>query len=190
MPASCTPWDPVIRVLHWSLVMLVVSAFWFGHFGPVIKSWHFWMGYGVGVWLVMRLVWGLVGPAPARLGALVHRPGAMLAYLSGLPARHPSRWSGHNPLGGLSVAAMLLLLAAQVLTGLFADDEVFSAGPLAPMVGEGTRLSATSWHALGGWLLLGLIALHLAAILFYALWKRENLVRPMIFGSGNWGEFR
>lgn len=177
-----TVWDPMLRVLHWSLVVMVVSALWLGHYGPVVKTWHFWLGYALGGWLVVRLGWGLIGPASARLSGLVHGPKAILKYARILFRRRPSHWPGHNPLGGLSVVAMLLVLTAQIGTGLFADDEVFSAGPLSHLVSEQLRLTLTSWHAIGGWILLTLIVLHLGAIVFYALWKRENLIWPMITG--------
>ena len=42
----------------------------------------------------------------------------------------------------------------------------------------------TRWHkGYGQWLILAMIGLHLAAILYYFLAKRRNLVRPMLTGD-------
>ena len=107
----------------------------------------------------------------------------MLAYLRELPARRPSHAAGHNPLGGWSVLAILAVLAAQIATGLILDPEDYiNIGPLAGMVSPGWNRWALGMHHTLGGVLLALIVLHVAAILFYRFWKREDLVRPMITG--------
>ena len=98
--------------------------------------------------------------------------------------REPSYWPGHNPLGALSVIAMLAVLAAQVTTGLISDPEDYiNVGPLASWVGSDVATGAVEWHELGSNLVLILVLLHVAIILFYRFWKREDLVTPMVTGS-------
>lgn len=175
-------WDPILRVLHWVLVGLVAGAFWLGHFGPILKTWHFWCGYGIAAVLILRIVWGFVGPDTARFRQFIRGPRSVMQYASSLAVRTPSPQHGHSPLGGWATLALLAALAMQVATGLFADDEIFSAGPMAEYVTEATRQRASQYHAWGGWALLALIGLHLSAIIFYSVWKRQDLVTPMITG--------
>ena len=183
-PSVVVLWDPVIRGFHWAIVALVSASLILGHFGPADMTLHFWSGYGVAALLCVRLIWGFVGPGPARLVGLVYRPTAILRYALTLPRRKPSDWPGHNPLGGLSVIAMLLLLSAQVATGLFADPEDYiNYGPLAEYVGAETNQFASGWHERLGYALLALIALHVSIIVFYRVWKRENLYSAMIRGG-------
>jgi cytochrome b len=176
-------WDPLLRLFHWTLAAVVTLAWGLGRFGPDRMALHFWLGYAVIALLAFRLVWGLVGPASARFSGLVHGPKATLAYAASLFRRKPSNWRGHNPLGGLYILVLLTVLALQVLTGLFADPEDYvNVGPLAGHVSIETARSALGWHGMLGNLLFGLVLLHLAAIVFYRLWKREDLVRPMLTG--------
>ena len=176
-------WDPLLRGFHWLLALSVTAAWLLGKFGPASMVLHFWCGYVVAGLLVFRLVWGFVGPETARFSHFLRGPRPIMSYLRGFFLREPSHWPGHNPLGALSVIAMLAVLAAQVTSGLFADPEDFlNVGPLAPYVSAATRSKAVGWHNLGASLVLILVALHLAMILYYRLWKREDLVRPMLTG--------
>lgn len=176
-------WDPAVRIFHWALVAFVCASWLLGQFGPGVMTLHFWSGYSIAALLAFRLVWGLAGPKPARFASFVAGPRAVLAYARTLPHRQPSLWPGHSPLGGWAVMALLGLLAAQVATGLVSDPEDFiNVGPLADQVDAATRRSATAWHALIGKALLALVTLHVAVIAFYRLWKREDLVTPMLTG--------
>ena len=104
--------------------------------------------------------------------------------MRGMALREPSHWPGHNPLGALSVIAMLAVLAAQVSSGLISDpDDYINVGPLASYVSSATRSKAVGWHGLGANLILLLVLLHLAVILFYRFWKREDLIKPMLNGK-------
>lgn len=176
-------WDPALRLFHWTLAVLVIANFLLGKFGPNVMTLHFWLGYAILGLLIFRVIWGFVGPEPARFGSFVRGPGAILCYLRGMFRREPSHWPGHNPLGGLSVIAMLAVLLWQVGTGLISDPEDFiNVGPLAGEVSSGTAVKAVGWHHTGAALIMLLVVLHIAVILFYRLWKNEDLVRPMIIG--------
>lgn len=176
-------WDPALRIFHWALALLVVSNWLLGKIGPSDMTLHFWLGYGVIALLVFRLVWGFVGPAPARFTRFIQGPPAVLRYAREMVRPRPSHWPGHSPVGALAVVAMLAVLIMQVTTGLFADpDDYINVGPLASTVSSATSRMALRWHHRGADLILILVLLHWAVIVFYRLWKGEDLVRPMITG--------
>ncbi|WP_299846746.1 cytochrome b/b6 domain-containing protein [uncultured Paracoccus sp.] len=176
-------WDPLLRGFHWLLATLVIANWLLGQVGPNDLTLHFYLGYTIAALLVFRVIWGFVGPEPARFSSFLRGPGAIRDYLGHMLRREPSNWPGHNPLGGLSVIAMLLVLIYQVVTGLISDPEDFvNVGPLAGAVGSDIATEAPGWHALGANLILILVLLHVGIILFYRVWKNEDLVRPMITG--------
>lgn len=182
-PVRVRLWDPLLRVYHWLLAFFVIAAWLLGKFGPGIMTLHFWCGYAVIGLLVFRLIWGFVGPEPARFSHFITGPGKVVGYMRGMFSREPSYWPGHNPLGALSVVAILLVLVVQVVTGLYADpDDFINVGPLAHQVSRATSTAAVGWHHLASNLILILVILHVGAILFYRFWKREDLVRPMLTG--------
>ena len=177
-------WDLPTRLFHWALALLFATSWILGEWGPAIMTLHFWSGYAIAALLVFRLLWGLAGPRPARFSSFLRPPGEVWSYARSVLRREPSAWPGHNPMGGWWVAAVLLVLALQVLTGLVADPEDYiNAGPWASSVSASVSRSALGWHHRLSTVLLALVALHLLAILFYRIWKREDLVRPMIDGA-------
>lgn len=176
-------WDPVLRVLHWALALLVIANWVLGKFGPDIMTLHFYLGYGVVALLILRIVWGIIGPETARFASFIRGPVAIAGYLRHVGKREPSHWPGHNPLGALSVVAMLLVLVWQVGSGLISDPEDFvNVGPFAATVGSDIATSAVGWHSWGADLILILVLLHIAVIFYYRIWKNEDLIRPMITG--------
>ena len=186
-PVEVALWDPALRLFHWLLAFCVTGAWVLGKFGPAFglmrMTLHFWFGYMVIALVLFRLVWGVIGPRPARFSHFLRGPGAVIFYAATLPRRQPSYWFGHNPLGALSVLAMLAALIAQAATGLVADPEDFiNTGPLAAQVSAATSRKAAGWHETISTVILLLVVLHVAMILFYRFWKREDLVRPMLHG--------
>ena len=177
-------WDLPVRLFHWVLAIVVCTAWYIGDNRTFTNiDYHFYLGYAVGALVVFRLLWGFIGSRPARLSSLFHGPGAIWSYVRTLPKRGPSNTIGHNPLGSLSVIALLLSLAVQVTTGLFAEDDgLFASGPLAEYVSGSTITQMNQIHFWNSRVLLFLVATHVLAVLFYLLWKRENLVGPMITG--------
>ena len=177
-------WDPVTRLWHWVLAASVVTGWALGEFRTFsIMQWHIYLGYLTGALLVFRYAWGWVGPGPVRHRTLFASLRGIPAYVRRIGRRQPSGVPGHNPVGALSVIAMVLALTAQVVTGLFSeDDALFHSGPLASEVSSDTVVMMTGYHNLFAKVVLALVVLHVAAILFYLVWKRENLIAPMLNG--------
>jgi cytochrome b len=183
-PFRARLWDGPTRIVHWAVVILVGFSWWAGEAGRM--NWHRWAGYAVLGLLVFRLLWGFVGSASARFASFVRGPAATLAYARTLPLRAHAETPGHNPLGAWSVLAILATLVAQVVTGLFAVDiDGVESGPLSDRVDFDLGRSFAEWHHWSFWALEALVALHVAAIVFYAAYKRANLVRPMITGRAS-----
>ena len=171
-------WDAPTRVFHWALVVLIPLSWWTAE--QEMFDLHVPLGLVTLGLLLFRLMWGLFGGSTARFTGFVKGPRSMIDYLRGRTATV----LGHNPLGGWSVIAMLAALATQVGLGLFAGDEDgLESGPLAHLVSYDLAEEIADLHEDMFDVLLVLIALHVAAILFYAIVKRRNLVKPMITGS-------
>ena len=175
-------WDLPTRLFHWSLAACVVASIVTGYIGGGVMEWHARVGYTILTLLLFRLVWGFVGGHWSRFSSFIHAPGSVIAYLRG--QSHPDHLVGHNPLGALSVIAMLAFLLVQVATGLVGDDEISFTGPFNRFVSNANGLAATWYHKrIGQWVLVALVLLHVGAVLFY-LWKKgEDLIRPMLRGD-------
>jgi cytochrome b len=175
-------WDLPTRLFHWALAACVIGLVVTGNIGGNWMNWHLRLGYTVLSLLLFRLVWGFIGGHWSRFSSFLYGPSAVFAYLRG--QTRPEHLVGHNPLGMLSVLALLLILFAQVGSGLISDDEIAFFGPLVRFVSGDTISQATSYHKnVGKFILIALVVLHLLAIGFYKLAKKDNLVRPMLLGD-------
>ena len=174
-------WDGPTRVFHWALVvLLLVSWLTAGENMQV----HRWSGYGVIGLLVFRLWWGVAGGSTARFASFLKGPKATLAYARTLGSRTPHGAPGHNPLGAWSVVAMLAALLVQVGLGLFASDiDGLESGPLSHLVDFDASRVAAELHETTFRVVQGLVVLHLAAVGYYWLWKRQNLIGAMLTGK-------
>ena len=170
-------WDLPTRLFHWLLLLLVVASFVTGWVGGNLIEWHARAGIAITGLLAFRLVWGFVGSTYARFAHFVPGPGRVLAYVRG-----HWRGLGHNPVGALSVLALLAILIFQAVSGLVANDDIAFEGPLYALVDKATSDSLSSLHRQNFWIIIGLVSLHVLAIAFYALVKKDNLVKPMITG--------
>lgn len=177
-------WDLPTRTFHWILALTIVASAVSAKIGGNAMVWHFRFGYVVFTLLAFRVLWGLVGGRWSRFSSFTYAPATVLRYLRGQARVDEHLDVGHNPLGSLSVFALLGLLALQVATGLVADDEIANAGPLNRFVRSAIASRATHWHKdYGQWILLALVALHVAAIVYYRVRRQHDLVRPMIVGD-------
>ena len=181
--ATIRVWDLPTRLVHWALATLVVFSYATGMIGDTWMPWHLRSGYAILTLLLFRLGWGLVGSESSRFAAFLRGPSAAIAYLRALRSPRKPVIAGHNPLGGWMVVAMLAILAVQAASGLFADNEIDTQGPLAAMVSNALVSRMSALHGINSWVVLGAVVLHLAAIAVYALGLGTNLVTPMVTGS-------
>ena len=164
-----------VRLVHWLLAGLIAFSWWSVHNHHT--DWHIWSGCAILTLLLFRLLWGFVGSSTARFSSFVRGPGAVLRYLRG-------GWSGigHTPLGAVSVIALFLAVAVQVGLGLFSEDEDgLYLGPLARLINPDTSDKIRDIHETWFNVLLGLIVLHVGAIIFYRF-LGKHLTKPMITG--------
>jgi cytochrome b len=183
-PRPVRVWDLPTRTFHWALALCVIGSVLSAQIGGNAMVWHFRFGYVVFTLLTFRILWGLVGGRWSRFVSFIYAPATTLRYLRGQsrPGEHLD--VGHNPLGAFSVFALLAVLAAQIATGLFADDEISNTGPLIKFVSGATSGLLTKWHtSFGQWLIITLVLLHVGAIVYYFVRKKQNLVRPMLVGD-------
>jgi cytochrome b len=177
-------WDVPVRLFHWAIVLLIPFSWWTAKNG--LMEWHRLSGYAIFGLLLFRIAWGVFGSETARFANFVKGPQTVWRYVKALAPRTRARATiGHNPLGGWSVIALLGALVGQVGLGLIAvDTDGIESGPLSEYVSFDTgRLAAEMHHSLFD-IILGLIALHLAAIAIHQTIFRHNLVGPMITGRG------
>jgi cytochrome b len=174
-------WDLPTRLFHWSLALCFIGLLITGTVGGPAMTFHFRFGFVMLALLLFRLVWGFVGGRWSRFGSFLFSPRTTIAYLK---ATSPSEQSvGHNPLGALSVWALLAFLLFQVASGLVSDDEIAFAGPLTHLVSNATVSFATGYHTeIGKWILIALVALHLVAVVYYTR-RQHRLVSAMIHGD-------
>lgn len=172
-------WDIPTRLFHWILVALIAALAISGEVGKL--GVHMLLGPMVLTLILFRLVWGVIGSETARFSHFVRGPRAVLAYMAA--AKNGAvRSVGHNPLGAFSVLALLGLILAQALSGLFTSDDIFTDGPLAHLLSSKMVALISSVHRIGFKLLLAFIALHLAAVAFYRFVKKDDMLQAMITG--------
>lgn len=176
-PSTRLVWDLPLRVFHWCLVVSLAGSWTTHELGVQWFEWHVRFGYLTLVLVSFRLAWGCVGPRHARFASFVRGPRAILSFLRG-----GSPTVGHSPLAALSILLVLAVLLAQAVTGLFANDDIFNNGPLYGYVDKDTSDTLASLHRRGWDVLKVLVGLHLAAIAFYQLVRRVDLLRPMWTG--------
>jgi cytochrome b len=200
-PASTLVWDSLVRFGHWALVAAFAVAYLSAEEesgGP--DPLHVWGGYVVGVIVVLRVVWGFVGPRHARFSDFVRSPIVALAYFRDLMYGRARRYVGHSPAGGAMVIALLVCLAATVATGLFAYGEE-GKGPLAVVMtnanangneaehralaktgGEQSESAIGELHGLLANITVALVVAHIFGVAVASVVHKENLVLAMITG--------
>lgn len=174
--------DLPVRLFHWTLVIAVLLAWGSAEWGYMDR--HMAIGQFILALLVFRILWGLMGSRTARFASFLASPAAVLRYLSGMFDRSKPMSVGYNALGGWAIMALLLALLVQTGTGLFATDDILVDGPLAHLVAKSTQQWLAGIHEENFEIIvIGLVAMHLAANIFYGLYKSQPLVRRMITGD-------
>jgi cytochrome b len=175
-------WDAPTRLFHWALVVGLAACYVTDKLG--VFWLHMICGEAVLALLLFRIVWGFIGSDTARFGHFLGSPFAALRHLAQFGRRGPDDQVGHNEAGGWMVLVMIVILLAQVGTGLFINDvDSFIAGPLAHLISEDTGEQMLRLHDLNFTLIKIAVVLHIIAIIAYAAVKRHDLVRPMITGK-------
>jgi cytochrome b len=175
-------WDLPLRLFHWLLALLVVTSLVSARIGGNAMQIHMLSGYTILTLLLFRILWGFLGGTHARFASFVRGPASALAYLVALRRQQAGTYLGHNPAGAWSAIFMLASLLLQASTGLFANDDIATEGPLAKLVSKALSDRITGIHYLNSSLLYVLIGLHLLAVAYYFFYKREDLVKPMLTG--------
>lgn len=174
-------WDISTRLGHW-LIVLAIPAMWWTAENNMLGV-HVTIGTVLVGFLIFRLSWGVWGSTTSCFAHFIKGPGALFSYLGKLKAPNYQPHFGHNPMGGLSVIAILFALCIQLGTGLFSSDtDGLYSGPLNRFVSYELAEQITEIHELAFNILLALIALHIGAVLFYLIGKKTNLIRPMVTG--------
>jgi cytochrome b len=175
-------WDLPIRLFHWAIVLLLVFQFVTGKIGGGMMTWHVYSGYTILALVVFRILWGFTGSTHARFASFIAGPAACVRFLRRLFSRQAVPQVGHNPVGGWNVIILVASLALQAVSGLFANDGAETEGPLARLVPFELSGQITELHRWNFNLLLVLSALHVAAVLFHWLYKKEDLIQAMFTG--------
>lgn len=196
--AEIQVWDPFIRIAHWTVGL----GFFVAYLTEDVTTVHVWAGYIVGVLVLARILWGLAGPRHARFADFVTDPITAIRYLWDLLHARAKRYVGHSPAGGAMVIALLVFLAATVVTGLirYAEDE--HAGPLAPLYAQTSSIAGLQTfdgeenegeqrggesavgeaHEVIANITLGLVVFHVLGVLLASFVHHENLAKAMITG--------
>jgi cytochrome b len=178
MTARIRVWDLPTRVTHWLFVLLVAISWWTAETSRM--EWHRWSGYTLFGLVLFRIYWGIAGSSTAKFREFVRGPRTVASYLKGSWSAEP----GHNPLGALSVVALLALLGTQVALGLFAVDvDGIESGPLSTYVSFEAGRAAAEWHESVFNVLMAFIALHVVAVGYYVFFRKQSLVAAMVHGK-------
>ena len=175
-------WDLPTRLFHWLLTALVVFSFTTGKLGGDWLTWHFRSGYAIAALLLFRFLWGFAGSRYARFASFLPSPSRIRSRLRSRAGAVPGS-AGHSAIGTLSVYALLIVLALQISTGVFSNDGSFTEGPWVKFVSSALSDRLSTVHYYNHWLIAGLVALHVAAIAFYLLARKEDLLTPMLTGD-------
>jgi cytochrome b len=175
-------WDLPTRVFHWALALCIVGLVVTGEVAGDAMVWHFRLGYATLTLIVFRFVWGIVGGYWSRFSTFLVSPISILRYLRG--QHTPTDNVGHNPLGALSVMALLFFTLAQATAGLMSDDEIAATGPLVSKIpGEWVTVATFLHTEVTKFILIALVVLHVSAVLWYLFKRNSNLVAPMLSGD-------
>ena len=177
-------WDIPIRVFHWLLVLLLVGS-WYTVVIEYNMDRHMLIGYAILALLLFRLFWGFIGPKYSRFSSFIYSPKETIAYLKTFFSKKSGSYAGHNPLGAIAVFALMASIIFQAVSGLFATDDFYVYGPFSYWVSADTSFRLTNLHYQNFDLLLVLGGIHIVAIFYYLLFKRENLITSMFTGRKN-----
>ncbi len=178
--ASTIPvWDPLVRVVHWSVVLGFIVAYLVE---DELMTLHVWAGYAVGALVLLRIMWGLFGTRYARFSDFVFPLGEVIHHLKELAEFHPQRYIGHSPAGGAMIVLLLVALMGTVISGLWVYASAHDSGPLSALIASDPGGIWEAVHETFSNLTLLLASVHVIAVLLVSWLQQENLVKAMLTG--------
>jgi cytochrome b len=182
-------WDPFVRLFHW----LLASTVLFDWATDEPRWLHVWLGYLAGVLVLLRILWGFIGPENARFASFLCGPRLVVNYLAALIRFSSTRYLGHSPAGGAMIVALLVMIAVTVLTGMANLAADSGEGPLSGFIAKVERPGPTPDQGRPQFLLkqlhetvanitLLLVIAHVLGVALASFAHRENLVRAMVTG--------
>jgi len=175
-------WDGALRIFHWSLAACVTGAWATQEMGPAYMEWHMVFGCTALALVLWRIAWGILGPRTARFHDFVSGPRRIFAYLHDRRSAGKQHFDGHNPIGGVSVVVMLVLVLVQAVTGLGNSDDILFAGPWHHTLSAPLANRLSYIHSLNFYILATIIVVHISAVAMHWLLGGDNLILPMLSG--------
>ncbi|GLX78553.1 hydrogenase [Thalassotalea insulae] len=176
-------WDLPIRIFHWGFVILLLALWYTSEQDRGLIEVHMKLGYLALGFVLFRIIWGFVGTTHARFKNFVPNFYQVIIYIRGSLSDKTTQYAGHNPAGSLMVLLMLLLVLVQASTGLFINDEVFSSGPYSGVLSSELERLLKFIHSNGFNAILLMSSVHVFAVFYYLLVKKQNLIKPMVNGK-------
>ncbi|MBU2871605.1 cytochrome b/b6 domain-containing protein [Colwellia sp. E2M01] len=174
-------WDLPLRIFHWCFAFTIFGSWYTAENKDDYIDLHMQLGYVALGLIIFRVLWGIIGPKHARFSQFIPSPKTLITYLKKSDAKQAT--PGHNPLGALMVITMIILITLQAVSGLFIDDDIFSSGPYNGAVSDGIENIMSFIHHNTFNFMIAAIVMHISAIFFYWIIKKQNLVLPMITGK-------
>ena len=172
-------WDLPTRIFHWGMILLLVSLWWTADIGEM--DWHQVLAYTLMILIIFRLIWGVIGSDTSRFSHFIKHPKTVLSYMKQTKHQGVYLSVGHNPLGGYMVIALIVLVSAQLMSGLFTSDDIFTEGPLYSLVSNEIGSLMTWLHKKVFYVMLGLAGIHVLAVIYHGI-KGDKLIVAMITG--------
>jgi cytochrome b len=174
-------WDLPLRLFHWCFAFTVLGCWYTAEQGTDLVEIHMQLGFVTLGLILFRIVWGVIGTTHARFSQFIPLPKDLANYLTS--SKYNKKTPGHNPLGALMVIFMIVLVMAQAISGLFINDDVFSSGPYYGTLSQDLEKIMFFIHHNVFDFMIAAIILHVFAISYYWLIKKQNLILPMITGK-------
>ncbi len=173
-------WDFPTRLFHWLLVISIFAQYITGEILDDAITWHFYLGYFSLGLILFRLLWGFIGSFYSKFNSFLVSPKKAWDYLSG---KDKTYYLGHNPAGAYSILLLLGLVSLQGISGLFISDEIFSDGPYFSAVSESFSDIMNTIHHNAYKGIFAAVVLHILAIIWYRVVRKEKLTRAMLNGK-------
>ncbi len=176
-------WDLPLRIFHWSLVICLLGSWYTSNQDNGLIEYHLTLGYITLGLIIFRVLWGILGTTHSRFSQFIPSLAKLSLYIKNFYSSDTPSHPGHNPLGSLMVVFMLAVIFLQAVSGLFMNDDIFTSGPYYGTLDEKLEVIAVFIHHNGFNVILATIAMHIFAVIFYTIFKKQSLVLPMVTGK-------